>query len=98
MTVAFSLLAFAYGQSCTLLPGFSPSTLANGVSRTAYQVPEATYTQSCADAMGTITCDNGTVINGNTYKYPSCIAHTWSGCTNPTAAHLEYKPRYKLGS
>jgi hypothetical protein len=50
MTLAFSLMAFAYGQSCTLLPGFTPNTLVNGVSRTAYQIPEATFTQSCEDA------------------------------------------------
>ena len=56
MTLAFSLVAFAHGQSCQLLPGWSPSTLADGRSRTGYQIPEATYTQSCPSAFGTITC------------------------------------------
>ena len=58
MTIAFSLVAFAYGQSCNLLPGWSPSTLADGQSRTGYQINEATYTQSCDAAAGTITCTN----------------------------------------
>lgn len=48
MTIAFSFIAFAYGQSCTLLPGWTPSVLADGQSRTGYQINEATYTQSCA--------------------------------------------------
>lgn len=47
MTVAFSLVAFAYGQNCNLPLGWSPSTLADGQSKTGYAVPEATYTQSC---------------------------------------------------
>lgn len=99
MTVAFSLMAFAYGQSCTLLPGFTPSTLVNGVSRIAFQIPEATFTQSCADAQWTIVCDNGTVTNGNIYKYPSCIPHMRSGCTTPVVAnHLEYKTLYKAST
>ncbi len=93
MILAF--LSFAYGQNCTLLPWFSPSILINGDSRTAYSIPEATYTQSCEDARGTITCTNWTVINGNTYKYPNCIDHTWSNCTSPTwANHLEYRRLY----
>jgi hypothetical protein len=46
----FSFIAFAHGQNCTLLPGFSPSTLTNGDARTAYSIPEATYSQSCEDA------------------------------------------------
>ena len=99
MTVAFSLMVFAYGQSCTLLPGFTPSTLANGVSKIAFQIPEATFTQSCTQAQGTIVCDNGTVTNGNIYKYPSCINHTWANCTTPLVAnHLEYKTLYKAGT
>ncbi len=99
MTAAISLIAFAHGQSCTLLPGFTPNTLTNGVSRTAFMIPEATYTQSCNDAQGTITCDNGTLIGGNTYRYPSCIPHTRAGCTTPTGAnHLEYRTLYKAGS
>lgn len=99
MTLAFSLMAFAYGQSCTLLPGFTPNTLVNGVSRTAYQIPEATFTQSCEDAQWSIFCDNGTVTNGNIYKYPSCITHTWTGCAIPVVAnHLEHKTLYKAGT
>jgi len=34
MTIAFSLVAFTYGQNCTLLPGWAPSVLADGQSRT----------------------------------------------------------------
>ena len=96
MTIAFSLVAFAYGQSCTLLPGWNPSTLADGQSRTGYQVAEATYAQSCTASAGLITCISGNVANGNTFKYPSCIPHTWANCTTPTGAnHLEYRMLYK---
>lgn len=56
MTVAFSLVAFAYGQNCNLLPGWSPSTLTDGQSRTGYQIDEATFTQSCTGSLGLITC------------------------------------------
>jgi len=56
VTIAVSLIAFAYGQNCTLLPGRTPSTLADGQSRTGYQVNEATYSQSCTDSVGLITC------------------------------------------
>ena len=56
MTIAFVFVAFAHGQSCQLLPGWNPSTLADGASRTGYQIPAATYTQSCADSVGIITC------------------------------------------
>ncbi|MEI6774555.1 MAG: hypothetical protein WCL18_07405 [bacterium] len=34
MAIFFSLLAFAYGQNCTLLPGRNPSILIDGQSRT----------------------------------------------------------------
>ena len=98
MTIAFSLVAFAHGQSCQLLPWWSPNTLADGRSRTGYQIPEATYTQSCPETFGMITCISGTIINngGNIFKYPSCIPHMWSNCTTPMAAnHLEYKTLYK---
>lgn len=96
MTLAFSFVAFAQAQSCTLLPGFVPNILIDGVSRTAYQIPEATYTQSCLEAQGTIRCDYGTLVDGNIFKYPSCIPHTRSNCTTPTLAnHLEYKTLYK---
>lgn len=96
MTIAFSFIAFAHGINCTLLPWFSPSTLTNGVSRIAYEIPEASYTKSCAQAMGSITCDNGVVTNGNIYKYPSCITHEWDDCTTPVMAdHLQYKTLYK---
>ncbi len=96
MTFAFLFFAAAHGQSCTLLPWFSPSTLANGVSRIAYEIPQATYTKSCTQAMGSISCDNGVVINGNIYKYMSCIPHDREDCTTPTPAnHLEYKTLYK---
>ena len=98
ITIALSLVAFTYGQNCTLLPGWNPSILPDGQSRTGYQVNEATYTQSCAASLGTITCINGTVANGNIFRYPSCIPHTWANCTTPTGAnHLEYKTLYKLG-
>ena len=48
MTIAFSLVAFAHGQNCNLLPGWSPSVLADGQSKTGYMISGATYTQSCA--------------------------------------------------
>ncbi len=96
MTIAFSLVAFAYGQSCNLLPGWSPSTLADGQSRTGYQINEATYTQSCDAAAGTITCTNWVLNNGNTFKFASCIPHVRNNCTTPlTGNHLEYKTLYK---
>ena len=97
MITAISLVAFAHGQNCTLLPGWNPSTLVDGQSRTWYQISEASYTQSCAAAAGTITCINGSIANGNTFKYPSCVPHTWANCTTPIAAtHLDYKVLYKL--
>ncbi|MEI7919386.1 MAG: hypothetical protein WCH65_04210 [bacterium] len=34
MITAISLVAFAHGQNCTLLPGWNPSTLVDGQSRT----------------------------------------------------------------
>ncbi|MFA7298754.1 MAG: hypothetical protein WC010_03875 [Candidatus Absconditabacterales bacterium] len=98
MTIVFSLVAFAHGQSCQLLPGWTPSTLADGRSRTGYQIPDATYTQSCPSAFGMITCISGVIINngGNIFKYPSCTPHTWANCTTPTTAnHLDYKTLYK---
>lgn len=99
MTIVFSFIAFAYGQSCTLLPGWSPSVLADGQSRTWYQISEATYTQSCTWSVGTITCISGTVAYGNIFKYPSCIPHTWANCTTPTGAnHLQYRTLYKAGT
>ena len=91
-------MAVAYGQSCNLLPGRNPSTLADGQSRTGYQIPAATYTQSCAQAVGIITCISGSVANGNIYTYPSCTPHTWANCSSPTGAnHLEYKTLYRAG-
>ena len=97
MAIAFALVAFAHGQNCTLLPGWTPSTLMNGQSRTGYQFPEATFTQSCTGAVWIITCVNGSVANGNIFKYPSCIPHTRANCTTPTGAnHLEYRTLYKL--
>jgi len=97
MITAISLFAFVQAQNCTLLPGFSPATLADGQSRTGYQINEASYTQSCAAAAGTITCISGSIANGNTFKYPSCVSHTWANCTTPVAAtHLQYKVLYKL--
>lgn len=99
MTIAFSLLAVAYGQNCTLLPGRSPSTLADGQSRTGYQVSAATYTQSCTGSVGLITCISGSVVNGNIFKYPNCTPHTRANCTTPTGAnHLEYKNLYKTAT
>jgi ABC-type transport system involved in cytochrome c biogenesis permease component len=50
VAMVFSLVTFAHGQDCTLLSNFSPSILTNGDARTAYSIPEATYTQSCEDA------------------------------------------------
>jgi len=95
MTIVFSLVAFAHGQSCPLLQGWIPNTLADGQSRTGYQIQEATFTQSCASAAGRITCIKGSVANGDIFKYSSCIPHTRSKCIAPTAAnHLEYKTLY----
>ena len=97
MAIAFALVAFAHGQNCTLLPGWTPSTLMNGQSKTWYQISEATFTQSCTGAVWIITCVNGSVANGNIFKYPSCIPHTRANCTTPTGAnHLEYRTLYKL--
>ena len=97
MTIIFSLMAFAHGQNCTLLPGWNPSTLMNWQSRTGYQVSEATFTQSCTGAAWLITCVNGSIANGNIFKYPSCIPHTRANCTTPTGAnHLEYRTLYTL--
>ena len=99
VAMIFSFVAFAHGQNCTLLPGFSPSTLTNGDARTAYSIPEATYTQSCEDARWAITCTNGTVINGNIYKYGTCIEHTRNNCTTPTGAlHLGYAYLYSANT
>lgn len=100
MTIAVSLFAFAYAQNCSLLPTRSPyTTLADGHSRTWYSIPEATYTQSCHESLGTITCVSGSVAYGDTYKYASCIPHTWTGCTTPTVAnHLDFKVLYKAAS
>lgn len=96
LILAFAFITFAHGQNCTLLPGWSPSTLADGQSRTGYKIQEATYTQSCDTSVGTITCISGSIANGNIYKYPSCIPHNWANCTTPTTAnHLEYKTLYK---
>jgi hypothetical protein len=96
MALFFSLLAFAYGQNCTLLPGRNPSILIDGQSKTGYQVAEATFTQSCVGSAGTITCISGSVAYGNIFKYPSCIPHTWANCATPTGAnHLEYRTLYK---
>ncbi|MCX6823685.1 MAG: hypothetical protein NT085_00965 [candidate division SR1 bacterium] len=98
MTIAFALVAFAHGQSCHLLPGWNPSTLADGQSRTGYQISAATYTQSCADSLGIITCVSGSIANnlGNVYPYASCTPHIRGNCTTPIAAlHLEYKTLYK---
>ena len=96
MTVAFSLVAFAYGQNCNLPLGWSPSTLADGQSKTGYAVPEATYTQSCTWSAAIVTCISWSIANINTYKYPSCIPHTRANCTTPTGAnHLEYRTLYK---
>lgn len=97
MTMIFVTMAFAYGQSCQLLPGWSPSTLGDGQSRTGYQIPKATFTQSCTWTAWLITCISGSVANGNVFTYPSCIPHTWTGCSTPTGAnHLQYKTLYKL--
>jgi len=99
MTIGFSLVAFAHGQNCTLLPWWNPSTLIDGQSRTGYQITEATYSQSCTGAAGQITCISWSVANGNIYKYPSCIPHTWANCTTPTGAnHLEYRTLYKAAT
>lgn len=98
MTIAFSLVAFTYAQSCQLLPGRNPSTLADGQSRTGYKISEATYTQSCDQAAGQITCINGNIINnlGNIYKYASCTPQIWDDCTTPIGAdHLEFKTLYR---
>ena len=98
MTIAFVFVAFAHGQSCHLLPGWNPSTLADGASRTGYQIPAATYTQSCADSVGIITCVSWSIANnlGNVYPYASCTPHIWGNCTTPIAAlHLDYKTLYK---
>ncbi len=96
MTIFFSFIMFAYGQSCQLLPGWNPSTLADGQSRTWYQIQEATFTQSCTQAAWTITCISWSVANGNVFVYPSCTPHTWANCTTPTGAnHLQYRTLYK---
>lgn len=96
MTIAFSLVAFAHGQNCNLLPGWSPSVLVDGQSRTGYQIPEATFSQTCAQAAGQISCVSGSVANGNIFKYRSCTPHTRNNCTTPTTAnHLQYKTLYK---
>ncbi len=88
--------AIAYGQSCQLLPWRTPSTLADGQSRTGYKIPEATYTTSCDEAVGQVTCVSGSLAYGNIFKYPSCIPHTRANCTTPTwAQHLEYRFLYK---
>lgn len=95
----FSFVAFAHGQNCTLLTGFSPSTLNNGNTISAYSIPEASYTKSCEEAKGNITCTNGSVINGNIYKYANCTEHTRNNCTTPIAAeHLEYKYLYSANT
>lgn len=100
MTIAVSLFAFAYAQNCSLLPTRSPyTTLADGHSRTWFSIPEATYTQSCYQSLGTITCVSGSVANGEIYKYASCIPHAWNNCTTPTVAnHLEFKVLYKAST
>ena len=88
---------FAYAQDCQLLAWWSPATLTNGHSLTGYSSPDATYTQSCTGLQGIITCNNGTLTNGNTYRYQSCTPHTWANCSTPrTGNHLENKLLYKL--
>ena len=97
MMMFFALVAFAHGQNCTLLPWWNPSVLIDGQSKTGYQVPEATFTQSCTGSVGVITCISGSIANGNVFKYQSCIPHTRANCTTPTwANHLEYRTLYKL--
>ncbi len=95
----FSLIAVASAApNCTLLPWWIPSTLQDWHSLTGYSNTQATYTQSCSQLVGTITCVSWTVVNGNTYKYPSCTPHTWANCTSPVSAnHLAYKILYKIG-
>ncbi|HCB51841.1 TPA: hypothetical protein DEP21_04740 [Patescibacteria group bacterium] len=69
----------------------------DGDAVTGYRLAEATYTESCDQLKGTLYCINGSLGNaGNTYKYPTCIPHTWKNCTGPTGAnHLEWKYLYK---
>lgn len=92
-----SLVVFAYAQNCTLLPTRSPyTTLTDGESRTGYSIPASTYTQTCAQSKGVITCLSGSVANGNIFKYSSCTEQTRNDCTTPTGAnHLQYKLLYK---
>jgi len=100
MTIAFSLVAFAHGQNCTLPLGWSSPTLTNGQSKTGYAIPLATFTQTCTGASALLTCTNGTITpNINTFKYPSCTPQTWANCTTPTGAnHLEYRTLYKANT
>lgn len=96
LIMIFSLAAVSYAQNCILPMGRSPSTLTDGQSKTGYSIAEATYTQSCTWSKALVTCISWSIANINTYKYPSCIPHTWANCTTPTGAnHLEYKILYK---
>jgi len=83
-------------QTCQLLPTFGLPPLTDGASITGYRLPEANYTESCDQLQGILYCRNGSLGNaGNTYKYPTCIPHTWKNCTGPTGAnHLEWKFLY----
>jgi len=97
MTILFLFVTFAYGQNCTLPLGWGSPTLANGQSRTWYQITWATYTQTCTGAAALLTCTNWVISPDiNTFKYASCTPHTWANCTSPTGAnHLQYRTLYK---
>ena len=83
-------------NDCQLLAGRNPSILQNGKSLTWYVSDNASYTQTCNQMKGTITCNNGIVTNGNTYTHQTCTNHTRNNCSSPiSATHLANKTLYK---
>lgn len=93
----FFTQAQSTGNSCILPWG---SVLYDGESTTWWNINEATYTQSCDDAEGILTCDNGYIIGGqNIYTFASCTDYARSSCRTPSGKiipHLAFTWFYSL--
>lgn len=84
-------------DSCTLPWGW---TLYHGESISWWKINQATYTETCASAVGTLTCNNWVIEGWRTiYKYASCVQPVWKNCTTNwgiPVKHLEYFDFYSL--
>jgi len=74
MTIAFSLVAFAHGQTCTWWAG---GDINEGLTVTGYSTVSAEFPKNCDNFSTLLSCSWG-ILNGNyqTYQYSGCNEKT----------------------